>query len=152
MKNLSRTITTAGLALIVTVFFIAPHRLRAADHADSPSSANNASADLADLYFYLDPTDNSRAIFEITARGFIVPGEAGNMAIFDSDVTYQFGIEETGDAAPDAFVTINFTPRTGTATGQIANVKMTRGSSHDLLLLRSGHARPVWPRLRPLRW
>ena len=112
------------LSLLACAFSFGPARARAADHADSPVSANNASADLGDVYFYLDPNDNSRAILEMTVRGFIVPGEAVNMGIFDPDVTYQFRIEGTGDAVPDAAITVNFSPRTSTASGQVATVRM----------------------------
>lgn len=102
--------------------------LRAADHGDSPSSSNNASADLGDLYFFTDPNDSTRVVLLGTQRGFIVPGEAVNMAIFDPDITYRYGFEETGDTTPDAFIELNFSPKSSTS-GQIANVKMTRGST-----------------------
>ena len=110
----------AGLVVLFSSLVLAPALVRAADHADSPSSANNASADLADVFFFLDPNDNSRAVLELTVRGFVVPGEAANMGIFDPDVTYRFGIEATCDAAPDAFITINVPPRTSSSAGQIA--------------------------------
>ena len=94
----------AVLALLLFLFAFTPGLVRAADHADGPSAANNASADLADVFFFLDPNDNSRAVVEMTMRGFIVPGEAANMGIFDPELTYQFGLEETGDAAPQGHV------------------------------------------------
>ena len=127
MKTYPRPL--AGLALLLFLFAFTPGLARAADHADGPSAANNASADLADVFFFLDPNDNSRAVLEMTMRGFIVPGEAANMGIFDPELTYQFGLEETGDAAPDALITINFSPRASASIGQIATVRMTRGSS-----------------------
>lgn len=102
---------------------------RAADHGDSPSSSNNGSADLGDLYFYLDPNDNSRAILEITVRGFIVPGEAVNMAIFDPEVIYRYQVEGTGDANPDATIDVTFSQRTSTTVGQTATVRMIQGST-----------------------
>ena len=71
--------------LLLCALCLSPAFLRAADHGDSPGAANNASADLADVFFYLDPNDNSKAVLEMTVRGFIVPGEAVNMAIFDPD-------------------------------------------------------------------
>lgn len=127
MKTPLRTL--GSLSLLLGSLLLAPLAVRAADHADSPSSANNSSADLADAYFFLDPNDNSRVVLISTARGFIVPGEAANMGIFDPDLIYQFNLEETGDAAPDAFITVRFSPRTSSRSGQIANVKMTRGNA-----------------------
>ena len=45
-------------------------------------------------------TVDGQALLELTVRGFIVPGEAVNMAIFDPDLTYEFQLEGTGDAIP----------------------------------------------------
>jgi hypothetical protein len=77
MKTCARTL--AGLALVLCSFAFAPALVQAADHADGPRASNNASADLADVFFFLDPNDNSNVILELTVRGFIVPGEAANM-------------------------------------------------------------------------
>ncbi len=126
MKKNAVALIAALVVAISLTFSAAP--ARAADHGDSPSSANNASADLADIYLFLDPNDNSRVIVELTVRGFIVPGEAVNMAIFDPDLTYQFGIEGTGDAAPDAAITVNFSPKSSTSA-QTATVRMTRADT-----------------------
>lgn len=122
-----RTLLRAFLLLLLSSFTTA-RLASAADHGDSPSSSNNAAADLGDLYFFLDPGDNNRLVIECTVRGFIVPGEAVNMAIFDPDVIYRFGLEETGDTAPDAFIDVTFSPKSSTG-GQIATVRMTRGST-----------------------
>ena len=86
--------------------------LRAADHGDAPNVAGDQAADLGDVYFFLDPNDNTQAVLIMTVRGFIVPGEAVNFAIFDEKVLYRFGVENTGDAKPDGFFDIFFTPRT----------------------------------------
>src|SRR5205823_5629298 len=63
------------------------------------------------VYFFLDPSDNSKAVLILTERGFIVPGEAVNFAIFDSKVSYRFEIENTGDAKPDLFIDVTFDER-----------------------------------------
>lgn len=122
MKRLLRS------SLLLFAIGLAPLLSRAADHGDSPSSANNASADLGDLFFFLDPNDNTRVCLEGTQRGFIVPGEAVNMAIFDSDVVYRYGLEENGDTTPDAFIEVTFSPKSS-ASAQIATVRMTRGAT-----------------------
>src|SRR6266567_4730832 len=84
---------------------------RAADHGDAPNVAGDQGADLADVYFFLDPNDNSKLILITTVRGFIVPGEAVNFAIFDPSVQFRLEIENTGDAKPDEFFEISFSPR-----------------------------------------
>src|SRR4029078_7581087 len=66
--------------------------VRAADHGDAPTVAHDQACDLADVYFFLDPHDNTKAIIIGTFHGFIVPGEASNFAIFDPTVRYHFEI------------------------------------------------------------
>jgi hypothetical protein len=86
--------------------------VRAADHGDAPNVAGDQAADLGDLYFFLDPNDNSKAVIILTVRGFIVPGEAVNFAIFDQKVRFVIEVENTGDARPDKAFTITFDERT----------------------------------------
>ncbi len=88
-----------------------PAIVRAADHADAPTVGGDQGADLADIYAFLDPNDNEQVILINTIRGFIVPGEAGNFALFDEDVRYTFQIENTGDSKPDFFIDVNFNGR-----------------------------------------
>jgi hypothetical protein len=86
--------------------------VRAADHGDAPNVAGDQAADLGDLYFFLDPNDNTKAIIISTVRGFIVPGEAVNFAIFDQKVRFVIEVENTGDAKPDQEFVITFDERT----------------------------------------
>ncbi len=94
----------AGLAMSTTTAL-------AADHGDGPTVGSDQGADLADLYAFLDPTDNDKTVLILTVRGFIVPGEANNFGLFDEVVRYTLQIENTGDAIPDMFIDINFNQR-----------------------------------------
>jgi hypothetical protein len=94
-----------------TTLCLSGHASRAADHGDAPNVAGDQAADLGDAYFFLDPNDNSKVVIISTVRGFIVPGEAVNFAIFDPNVQFQFEIENTGDAKPDLFFTVSFDKR-----------------------------------------
>ena len=85
--------------------------VRAADHGDAPNVAGDQACDLADVYFFLDPNNNNKVVLIGTLRGFMVPGEAVNFAIFDRNVRHRFEIENTGDARPDAFVDVTFDKR-----------------------------------------
>ncbi|MFL6590481.1 MAG: DUF4331 family protein [Chthoniobacterales bacterium] len=123
-KILAGVIATLGGVLLLN-----SQTARAADHGDSPTASNNASADLNDVFFFLDPNDNSRVIIEMTVRGFIVPSEAVNMGIFDPQLVYRFLLEGTGDVIPDARIDITFAPRTTTNAGQIATVRMDQGNT-----------------------
>lgn len=89
-----------------------PTAARAADHRDAPSLAHDCGADIADLYFFLDPNDNSKVVIIGTVHGFIVPGEASNEAIFDPALRYRFEIERSGDATADKFIDVTFNQRT----------------------------------------
>ena len=97
--------------------FAIPTAMRAADHGDGPTAANDQACDIADIFFFLDPNDNNNAIIIGTTRGFIVPSEAGNFGIFDPNVRYRFLIENTGDAVPDKVIDVTFTPRVANAAG-----------------------------------
>ncbi|HEX8310187.1 MAG TPA: DUF4331 family protein [Chthoniobacteraceae bacterium] len=117
----------AALALALTH----PTALRASDHADGPTVAGDQAADLADCYFFQDPNDATKVVLINTVRGFIVPGEAANFAIFDSTIRYRFQIENTDDAKPDAFIDISFSEK-NSADPQTATVKFSGAAFPDL--------------------
>jgi hypothetical protein len=98
--------------------------LRASDHADGPTVAGDQAADLADCYMFRDPGDPTKLVIINTLRGFIVPGEAVNFAIFDSAIRYRFQIENTEDAKPDAFIDVRFSPK-NSSSEQTASVKFS---------------------------
>ncbi len=116
------TLLALGVALVLAV------PLRAADHGDGPATSNDPSADIGDVYLFLDPNDNSQVVMEMTTRGFLVPSEASNMGIFDPSVAYRFNLETTGDAIPDASITVTFSPRTSTSVAQTATIRMTNAT------------------------
>lgn len=121
----------ALVALAVTLAFAVmlapPPPIGASDHGDAPINSNDQAIDQGDTYAFLDPNDNSKVVIALTVRGFIVPGEAVNFAFFDPNVRYVFEMETTGDARPDQFVLITFSPRTGPTTPQTATVVLPFG-------------------------
>ncbi|MEY2559279.1 MAG: hypothetical protein QOE34_2704 [Verrucomicrobiota bacterium] len=121
--------TSSVIAALFGALFLSTHGVRAADHGDSPTASNDPSADINDVFLFLDPNDNSRVVMEMTTRGFLVPSEAVNMGIFDPKLVYRLIIEETGDVIPDARIDVTFAPRTTTSAGQMATVKMTQGAN-----------------------
>jgi hypothetical protein len=124
-KNLSSVLLLALSSAIIFSFT----NVRAADHGDSPTASNNASADLNDVFVFLDPNDNSHVIISMTTRGFIVPSEAVNMGIFDPKLIYRFLLESTDDAVADGKIDVTFAPRTTTSAGQLATVRMDQGTA-----------------------
>lgn len=123
------TARVARFGILLCAVGLCATPLRAADHGDGPNASNDPSADLGDLYFFLDPNDNNRVILTQTTRGFLVPAEAVNMGIFDPTLVFQFLIEGTGDAVPDATISITFSRRLSTGSAQTATVKMVQGAN-----------------------
>ncbi len=141
----------AVLALLVTIAVIlAPAtRLDAADHGDAPLTAHDLGADLNDAYMFLDPNDNSRLIMIMTVHGFIAPGENGNFGIFDPALRYRFEIETTGDAKPDGFIDVRFSPRIANAAGvplaQTATINLPNGRTFTAASTNSSPTAEVAP-------
>lgn len=118
-KTVSALIT---LALTFVTLFAPLSFIKAADHADSTSVAGDAGADLGDTFAFLDPNDNSKVVLAMTFEGFIVPSESLNLGFFSPDIVYRFEIENTGDAVPDQFIDITFSPQTSRSVAQTATV------------------------------
>jgi hypothetical protein len=96
----------------------------AADHAEAPLVESDQAADIADVYAFVDPNDSSKVVLAFDVHGFIVPGENGNLGGFDHDVLFRFNIENTGDAAPDKFITVQFDAQTSRSQPQTAHISM----------------------------
>ena len=125
-----KKIALTALALTVALLLaLIPAPLSdAADHGDAPLSASDQGADLNDTYIFLDPNDNTRVVILGTLHGFIVPNEMVNFGIFDENVRFRFELEFTGDARPDRFIDIRFSPKSQSATQpQIATIGLPTG-------------------------
>ncbi len=138
------------LALIVFGVLLAnPTNQRAADHGDAPLTAHDLGADLNDAYMFLDPNDNARVIMIMTVHGFIVPGENSNFGIFDPALRYRFEIEKTGDAKPDGFIDVRFSPRIANVAGvpqpQLATITLPNGRTFTAPATNSSNTADVAP-------
>jgi len=114
---------TAGYAIILTPIPL----INAADHAESTSVAGDPGADLADVFAFLDPNDNSKVVLALDVEGFVVPSELLNLSFFAPEVLYRFEIENTGDAVPDQNIDITFSPQTSRSQPQSATIKLPHG-------------------------
>ncbi|MDQ3119240.1 MAG: DUF4331 domain-containing protein [Verrucomicrobiota bacterium] len=108
----------------VALSLIGVTRLHASDHIDSPTIAQDRGSDIADVYAFLDPNDNSQVVLIASTQGFIVSGEHFGMVIFDHNIRYRFEIENTGDARPDLFLDVNYSPGLGRVTDQTATITL----------------------------
>ena len=132
-KRYLRTMTW-GVGVLALAGFAAyksnvPNHVSASDHLDSPQVAQDRAADIGDNYAFLDPNYNSMVVLMMTTQNFIVSSEHFGMVIFDSNLRYRFEIENTGDAIPDAFVDVTYSPGVGRQTGQTATITLPNGSS-----------------------
>lgn len=123
------SLTGAAAVAALTLQFTAPQRTQASDHIDSPTIAQDRGSDIADVYAFLDPNDNSKMCLILSTQGFIVSGEHFGMVIFDHNIRYRFEIENTGDAKADTFVDVNYSPGLGRVTPQVATVSLPNGKS-----------------------
>ena len=123
-KGKKTAILTMALSLILA---LAPAPwIGAADHGDGPGVGVDRSADINDVYLFLDPNDNTRVVMLLTVCGFIVPGEAVNFGVFDHNLRYRFEVESNGNATPDGFIDVTFSEKvTSGATPQTATIKST---------------------------
>ncbi len=113
----------AGCAYLA-VSFTGLTQLHASDHIDSPTVAQDRGSDIADVYAFVDPNDRSQVVLISSTQGFIVSGEHFGMVIFDHNIRYRFEIENTGDAKPDLFLDVNYTPGLGRQTTQTATIRL----------------------------
>src|SRR5437867_2035135 len=119
--------------IAASLLTVAAYLTWAADHAEAPLVESDQAADIADVYTFLDPNDNSKVILAFDVHGFIVPGENGNLGGFDHDVLFRFDIENTGGAAPDKFILINFDEQTSRSQPQMAHITIRGKKKHDTI-------------------
>src|SRR6266581_6047511 len=121
----SRKIAAAALAVMagIALSTLPARHMKGADHAEATGVAGDPGADIADVFAFLDPNDNSTVVLALDVEGFIVPSELLNLSFFSPDVTYRFEIENTGDARPDASIEVTFSPQTSRSAPQTATIR-----------------------------
>src|SRR5712691_10957863 len=127
-KNNKRAILAMGLVAAIAIALTPARPVTAADHAESTSVAGDPGADLADVFAFLDPNDNSKVVLALDVEGFVVPSELLNLSFFAPEVLFRFEIENTGDAIPDQSIDITFSPQTSRSQPQMATIKLPDGT------------------------
>jgi len=118
-----------ALAVSMVVLLTPVPRTDAADHAEATLVAGFPGGDIADVFTFLDPNDNSKVILAMDVEGFIVPSEMVNLSFFTPEVLFEFQVENTGDAIPDRFIDVTFSPQTSRTQPQTATIKFSTGQS-----------------------
>jgi len=119
---------TLALAMSLSLLF-PDSQSHAADHAEASLVAGFPGGDIADVYAFMDPNDNSKVILAMDVEGFIVPSEMVNLGFFSPEIMFEFQIENTGDAVPDKFIDVVFTPQTSRTQPQTATVTFSTGQT-----------------------
>ena len=127
-KNKKFAFGALVLTLALALQLMPPTRTGASDHIDGPQLANDHASDINDMYFFLDPNDNSKVVLVMTINPFLISSEIIGQALFDHNLRYRFEIENTGDAEPDRFIDVRFTRGVGRETGpQTATITLPDG-------------------------
>src|SRR5215207_9678515 len=130
MTNGLKSATAVVLGGSLAVGFVVLTDIDAADHRDGPIVSLDLGADINDVYVFLDPNDNSRLVIAGVIGSALSPDEGADAAFFDEGVRYAFNLELTGDADPDAAITLRFsapTPMLRGPGGQTAIITLPSG-------------------------
>ena len=117
---------TAAIAAAICLAAFLPLTAQAADHGDATVASADPSADLADVFAFISPTDPSKVILAMDFAGFIVPSQLLNFGFFSPDVVYRLEIENTGDAKPDLNIDITFSAQTARNVAQTATIRFPK--------------------------
>ena len=80
---------------------------RASDHADTVANAGRPGADMADVFIFPSPMDNSKVVLVMDVNPLIPAGQAASYS-FDPNVLYQFKIDTSGDFVEDLVIQARF--------------------------------------------
>ena len=113
----------AATAVLFAVTFASP--ARAADHLEAPIVAQDLGADIADVFFFLDPNDNNFAVLAMSVHSYIVPSQNAHAGFFDHTLRFRFQIENTGDAVGDRFIDVIHSKQTSRTIPQAATIQIS---------------------------
>jgi hypothetical protein len=126
-RNQKTVLAALALTIALALQLTPPTSINASDHIDSPTLAHDKASDINDMYFFLDPNDNSRVVLVMTINPFLISSEIIGQAIFDHNIRYRFEIENTGDARPDRFIDVTFARGLGRELPQMGTVRLPNG-------------------------
>src|SRR6516165_12712481 len=131
LRGKLKQVATTGLVFLASISLAVPTApvVGAADHAEATLVAGDPAADIADVFAFLDPNDNSKVVLAMDVEGFVVPSEMLNLSFFAPDVTFRFEIENQGGTSAEHTIDITFSPQTSRSTPQTATIKLPNGST-----------------------
>src|SRR6516225_12316361 len=106
IRKIAAAVFVMSAALLIGLAPV-PH-MKGADHAEATGVAGDPGADIADVFAFLDPNDNSRVVLALDVEGFVVPSELLNLSFFSPDVTFRFEIENQGGVRAEHTIDVTF--------------------------------------------
>jgi len=100
---------SAAVAAVAAVTLVAATGIgvaRASDHQDNPLVELNPAMDMTDVYAFPGASAD-RITLVLNSWAFITPAQASSIT-FDSNLLYQFKIDNTGDAKEDRVIQVLF--------------------------------------------
>lgn len=126
------TVSSRRLALALALVLSAPiASLHAADHLEAPGVMGRGDVDLNDLYAFQSPTNPNNSVLILTVNPF-----AGQISgtDFSSSSSYQFLIDNDGDAVAD----ITYSTTFGASGGGVQTLTTTRTAGGPAATYASG--------------
>ena len=98
-------IATYLFVIIALIMGVVALPIGAADHLDGPQVKTDAQLDINDVYAFQSPQNAKNSVLIMT----VVPlAGATNPATFSATGTYEFKVDNTGDAKEDLTYTVTF--------------------------------------------
>jgi len=109
----------------------------AADHVDAPAvgslATGSTAADITDFYAFESPSNSNNYVFVCNVWGLLAPG-ATAAASFDSNILYEFNIDNDGDAIEELVIQCRIKDGTLQVWGPVAPLD----SGQVSVIVRSG--------------
>ena len=85
------------------------------DHREAPLVGEDITADIADLYAFVNPNDPSNLVVALTVNPFSVPSQASTFN-FSENVRYRIGFDTNGNFVANQYLTVHFSGSGGSQT------------------------------------
>lgn len=104
LKPITALVTVSGVMIAFAVG-LAALPTRAADHLDAPGTKADGRTDINDVYAFQSPANSANTVLIMTVNP---AAGALSMTTFHPKASYEFLIDENGDAKPDTEIEIDF--------------------------------------------
>jgi len=104
LKPITALVTVSGVMIAFAVG-LAALPTRAADHLDAPGTKADGRTDINDVYAFQSPANSVNTVLIMTVNP---AAGALSMTTFHPKASYEFLIDENGDAKPDTEIEIDF--------------------------------------------